>query len=623
MRNRYILAVDGCWAAGVILLALGLRFDWSFDLADPAVWRLMALACIVKPAVFHLAGLYRQYWPSAGARELGVVASANLVASLALLAGLLVGDRGDLFGGLPASVVIIDFFIFVASSVGLRLAVRLAGESQDRERRTVRPATDVTRRVLVAGAGEAGTMVAREIERNPQLNLTIAGFLDDDPNKIGKEIAGRPVLGDLTALEVIRPATCTDEVIIAMPTAPGHVIRRLVEACRRLQVPSKTVPGVFELLTDEVTVGGLRDVQIADLLRRHPVKISDRAPAYVADEVVLVTGAGGSIGSELSRQLAAARPRALVLLGHGENSIFDIATELESSFPGLRIEPVVADIRDGARVREVFQRHQPTVVFHAAAHKHVPLMESHPIEAVTNNIVGTARIVDAAVRNGVDRLVYISSDKAVQPSSVMGASKRLAEMVVQTAARVHRRAFVTVRFGNVLGSRGSVVPLFQRQIATGGPVTVTDPRVCRFFMTIPEAVHLVLQAGGLETRGEVFVLNMGEPVPIVELARDLIRLSGLDPDDIPIRFTGLRPGEKLTEALWEPDAEVSLTRHTDVLRVVEPVDADMEAMMGTLFATVAATDWAPASVVEDVQAVCAAVVDGAAAAPLSARRRAV
>ena len=319
---------------------------------------------------------------------------------------------------------------------------------------------------------------------------------------------------------------------------------------------------------------------------------------------MLVTGAGGSIGSELCRQVAMAKPRSLVLVGHGENSIFDIDAELRRVFPGLDLQSVIADIRDGGRIRELFERVRPAVVFHAAAHKHVPLMEANPDEAVTNNIIGTARLLDAAVRVGTARFVLISSDKAVSPGSIMGASKRVAEQMVHLAARTHDRAFVVVRFGNVLGSRGSVVPIFKQQIERGGPLTITHPDVQRYFMTIPEAVQLVLQAGGLGRGGEVFVLNMGPLVKVVDLAQDLLRLSGLDPEEIPMVFTGLRPGEKLIEELWEDDARVEATANQDLFAVSETQWAEVNPVIAATFASVANSDWSSPLMVNRLVDVC-------------------
>ena len=431
------------------------------------------------------------------------------------------------------------------------------------------------RRALIVGAGAAGTMVAREMYQNPQLGLSPAGFLDDDSAKQRKRIMGVPVLGPTDAITRVVADRGIDEVVIAMPTAAGTVLRQIADTCREAGITSRTIPGVFELLDGIVSVNRLRQIEIADLLRRAQVTSTHDASQYLSGRTVLVTGAGGSIGYELCRQIGHANPRRLVLLGHGENSIFDAEVQLREMFPRVPVRSVIADIRERRRVESVFDKFRPSIVFHAAAHKHVPLMEANPEEAISNNIFGTANIVRGALACGTERLVVISTDKAVAPSSLMGASKRVAETIVRDAARRSGRAFLAVRFGNVLGSRGSVVPHFKRQIEAGGPITITHPEMTRFFMTIPEAVHLTLQAGGLGSGGELFVLNMGKPVRILDLAQDLIKLSGYEPGEIPITYTGIRPGEKLHEALWERDAVLHATSHPDILRVEEaehPID---------------------------------------------------
>jgi FlaA1/EpsC-like NDP-sugar epimerase len=358
-------------------------------------------------------------------------------------------------------------------------------------------------------------------------------------------------------------------VIIAIPSAHGQLVRTVNDVCRIKGIPSRTVPGIYELIGGKVSVSRLREVDITDLLRREPVRLNDEAVgAALAGKRVLVTGAGGSIGRELCRQIARRTPAGLILLGHGENSIFEIFLELRQDYPDILLSPVIADVRDAGRLAQVFEQYLPQVVFHAAAHKHVPLMEVNLVEAVTNNVIGTRNTVQAALAHHVERFVLISTDKAVRPSSIYGATKRLAEMIVLQAARDSRRAFTVVRFGNVLGSRGSIIPIFKQQIANGGPVTITHPEMFRFFMTIPEAVYLVLQAASLESRGEMFVLNMGEPIRVLDLAEDLIRLSGLEPHrDIEISYTGIRPGEKLVEELWDQETPLERTSHPDVLRL--------------------------------------------------------
>jgi len=488
-----------------------------------------------------------------------------------------------LFDEFSRVVILNDWLITFAVTAGLRVAVRIAGEAganvrsgQDRRR---------TQRILIVGAGDAGTMVAREMRRNPQLSMTPVGFLDDDPVKIGKTMTGVPVLGDTRMLQDAVRSARIDGVVIAMPTAPGRTVRRIVESCAASDVKSQIIPGVFELLDGRVDVSRLRKIEITDLLRRSPVKGDSTITEFVTQRVVMITGAGGSIGSELARQIANASPSRLILVGHGENSIFETEAELRRTFPRVRINSVIVDIRDSPRLTHVFDRLPPAIVFHAAAHKHVPLMEENPEEAITNNVIGTQNVVNEAMRIGVERFVLISTDKAVSPNSVMGASKRIAEAIVRQAAQRSGRAFVAVRFGNVLGSRGSVVHTFKQQIENGGPITVTHPEMTRFFMTIPEAVHLVLQASGNGKGGELFVLDMGEPIKIVDLARDLIKLSGLTEDDVPIVFSGVRPGEKMHEALFDPGMQTRPTTHPEVLEVIGPdvlLGRDLDALIGEL-----------------------------------------
>jgi FlaA1/EpsC-like NDP-sugar epimerase len=392
--------------------------------------------------------------------------------------------------------------------------------------------------------------------------------VDDDRSKHGHRLCDLPVMGPLAAIPALAQAHDINEVVIAMPRASGAVVRQVVRAALEVGVKTRTVPGMFDIISGRVTVASLRQVEIQDLLRRDPIQTDlEQVRSLATGETVLVTGAGGSIGSELCRQLARLDPAQIVLLGHGENSIFDILAELGEHFPTVTTVPVIADVRDRERLRQAFEQYRPYSVFHAAAHKHVPLMEGNIGEAVTNNVLGTRNVAELAAEFGAEHLVLISTDKAVRPTNVMGATKRVAEQIVQEIAQTHGRKFVAVRFGNVLGSRGSVVPTFLRQIQNGGPVTVTDPEMRRYFMTIPEAVQLVLQAGAFGQGGEVFVLDMGEPVKVLDLATDLIRLSGLEVGtDVEIRFTGARPGEKLYEELFF-DAESAIpTDHPKVLR---------------------------------------------------------
>lgn len=567
MRNRHVFLADTILAPIVALAAFALRFDLGFYSERREVVPFAVAALVIKPTVFYFLGMYRRYWQYFSVPDLMSVllaSSASFIAMGTFVVFWMIEHPELEFS---RSVLLLDGLLTALAVSGVRMSVRVISESRLRVRE---PETTIAaKRVLVAGAGHAGALVVREMGRSPQLGMVPVGFLDDAPDKLGKRIYGHPVLGALQILEQAVLEYRVDEVIIAMPTAPGSQVRSIADRCRGLQVASRTMPGVFELLDGNVNVGRLRKVEISDLLRRARVMPEMNASTYLAGRTVLITGAGGSIGSELCRQVARSRPSSLILLGHGENSIFDVQVELRECFPSLTVVAVIADIRDQPRIRQVFERFRPAIVFHAAAHKHVPLMEENPEEAVTNNIVGTHNVLAAAQECGTERFVLISSDKAVSPSSIMGASKRIAEMLVRDAARQTSRRFLAVRFGNVLGSRGSVVPHFKRQIERGGPVTLTHPDMKRFFMTIPEAVHLVLEAGGMGRGGELFVLKMGDLVRIADLAEDLIKLSGFTLDEIAIVYTGVRGGEKIEEALWEAGAITEATPHPDVLRVIE------------------------------------------------------
>jgi FlaA1/EpsC-like NDP-sugar epimerase len=595
MRNRYVLLADLPAIALAAFAAFALRFDLFFTGYRPEFPHFLVAALVVKPLVFAAFGMYRRYWRYGNIDDVLMIVLANAAASTALAVVLSAGLFLRVMPGMSRTVVLIDGLIALLLTGGLRLSIRVVGENRDRnqERRRLAASGKAGRRVLVVGAGDAGTMVVRELQRNPHLGMEPIGFLDDNPAKVGKRIYGLPVLGALNSLARIAKVASVEEVIVAMPTASGASVRAIADTCRELGLKSQTMPGVYELLDGQVSVSRLRQVEIADLLRRSQIRAKVDDQSYIGGRRVLVTGAGGSIGRELCRQVAHERPASLTLLGHGENSIFDTQMELLERFPGLAISAVIADIRHPDHLAQVFERARPEIVFHAAAHKHVPLMEENPEEAVSNNVGGTQNVLTAATKAGAERFVMISTDKAVAPSSLMGASKRVAEEIVRAAARRTGRPYVTVRFGNVLGSRGSVVPLFKRQIEQGGPVTVTDPEMRRFFMTIPEAVHLVMQAGGIGRAGELFVLNMGESVKVVDLARDLITLSGCSLDDIPIVFTGVRPGEKLEEQLWEPGAAVEPTSHPDILSVREgdvcPAP-DLDALVAQLLAAAASGD---------------------------------
>ena len=585
IRNRFLLAADLILIVTSVLASFGLRLDLGplFLSYLPHAATMALIALVVKPIVYYLFGLYRRYWVYASTRELQLIAvttaTASVATALAIMLAILVGIMPANF---PRSVFGIDWLLSLVSAGGLRLAVRVLFESGQASQKADGLAG--MRRVVVVGAGDAGALVVREMRRNPQLHMLPVAFVDDDPEKQGKEIHGAPVAGPLRELASVANIHRAQEVVIAIPTAPGPVVRFVTDTCRAHGLTFRTMPGVYELIGGKVSVSRLREVDISDLLRREPARIDDEAVGRtLTGKSVLVTGAGGSIGVELCRQIARWRPSQLGLLGHGENSIFDALLELRQDYSDLSLDPIIADIRDLERLHNVFEEFRPEVVFHAAAHKHVPMMEVNVEEAVTNNILGTQSVVDTAVQFDVGRLVLISTDKAVQPMSVMGATKRLAESIVRHAADRTGRDFVIVRFGNVLGSRGSIVPIFKRQIARGGPVTITHPEMRRYFMTVPEAVHLVLQAASMGHSGETFVLRMGDQIRVLDLAEDLIRLSGLEPGkDIEITFTGIRAGEKLSEKLWDEGLEYEKTEHPDIVQVREEIRFGSEALQATI-----------------------------------------
>ncbi len=576
VRNRFVLIGDLALTVISVLGSFALRLDVNqLPFYFPAALVMCAVALLVKIPVYYFFGLYRRLWAYASTNELRLITIAVSTASVLTSGVMLVLIGFDLIKpGMPRSALGIDWLISLILIGGSRFVLRILAEQSSAQ------SNGKTRRTLIIGAGDAGALVVRELQKAPQLNLVPIGFLDDDPTKQGQQIYGVSVIGGIDSLEKTLESKQVDEVVIAIPAAPGRIIRLVNEACRRRGIPSRIIPGFYELIGGKVSVNRLREVDIADLLRREPAKIDDRlVGAALGGKRILVTGAGGSIGREICRQAARWNPAELVLLGHGENSIFDALLELTESFPALKMHPAIADVRDANRMMEIFRQRQPQIVFHAAAHKHVPLMETNVEEAFTNNVLGTRVVVEAAKQNRVERLVLISTDKAVRPVSVMGATKRLAEMIVLDAAQRHNQAYSVVRFGNVLGSRGSVIPIFKNQIARGGPLTITHPDMQRYFMTIPEAVHLVLQAAAMGAGGEVFMLNMGEPVRILDLAEDLIRLSGLEPHrDIEIQFSGIRPGEKLREDLFEEGTQFVPTAHAEIFRMAEEEQVDGDAL---------------------------------------------
>jgi FlaA1/EpsC-like NDP-sugar epimerase len=547
--------------------ALRLELGPVFVFYLPQAITMIVVALLVKPTVFYLFGLYSRVWAYASTRELKIITAAVSISSAIVALIIILLTTLQYYQGFPRSVLAIDWLLSLLAVGGLRFAMRLLAEGRSGREET----KGRTKRILIVGAGDAGALVVREMQKNPQLNLHPVCFVDDDLNKQKQRIHDVPVEGTLDDLGRVLDIWFIQEVIIAIPSAPGGVVRQVIEVCREKDVPFRTMPGIYELIGGKINVGRLREVDITDLLRRAPVEIDTTLiGSSLSGKRILITGAGGSIGRELCRQISRWGPESLILLGHGENTIFETLIELEDNFPSLPTHPVVADIRNLDRLSNVFDHFQPHLVFHAAAHKHVPLMEFNVEEAITNNVIGTRNVVEASLNSDVDRLVMISTDKAIRPTSIMGSTKRMAEMLVLDAAHRSGKPYSVVRFGNVLGSRGSVIPLFKQQIANGGPVTITHPDMQRFFMTIPEAVHLVLQAAAMGHGGEVFILRMGEQVKILQLADDLIRLSGLEPEkDIEIVFTGIRPGEKLSEELWDQWATFEPTAHSDIVQLVD------------------------------------------------------
>ncbi len=571
-QNRRALLADTVLFLVSPLLALGLRLDGALQLHIyyPQILWFTLLGLGLKLGVLALFGGYRRCWRYASIDELQQITLMTLAAIALQSMGFALLSQGSeaLLAGLPRSLPVLDAILGFLLVGALRFRIRAMERIHQSRRVFFR-----RDRVLVVGAGSAGVALVQEMQRNPTLGLRPVAFVDDDPAKLHLRIRRLPVAGNRHQIPELVRALHIRRVIIAMPTAPGHVIGETLDICQRAGVQTSTLPGIHEILNGQVSMGQVREVQIEDLLRREPVQMDvAQVMPWVQGKRVLVTGAGGSIGSELCRQLLQCHPAELVLVGHGENSIFNIQQELEQTLKGqvetqnlqnpTKISPFIADIRFRHRLEQGFHQYQPEMVFHAAAHKHVPMMEANAPEAVTNNILGTQNLVALAQRYEVDHFVMISTDKAVNPTNIMGATKRVAEMLVLQAAQQSGKRYEVVRFGNVLGSRGSVVPTFKRQIAEGGPVTVTHPEICRYFMTIPEAVQLVLQAATMGQGGEIFMLDMGQPVKIVDLAKELIRLSGYElGKTMHIVFTGLRPGEKLYEELFISGEQYTATRH--------------------------------------------------------------
>jgi len=573
-RNRYFFILDILLLALTPAIALALRVDLPWDERFTVGLQFYTIFTVpVKIITLNIFGIYKRLW-----RYASVDAIISILWSVGISSVIISGSVFIALGSgilhnisLPRSIPIIDGMLTLIVISATRLSLRMI-QHQTGGRQTNRGG----KRVLIAGAGDAGQMVAREIHTSKHISINLIGFVDDDPVKIGTVIHNAPVLGPLDDIPKLVESYKIQEVIIAMPAVPGSVIRRVVEYCEDCGTTVKTLPGIYELISGEVSVSRLREIQIGDLLRRQPVSVgSTRVNNLLAGKRVLVTGAGGSIGSELCEQIVLCNPVKLIVFGHGENSLYQLPKKLSfwsEEEKKERLEIVVGDIRDRSRIDVIFSRYQPEIVYHTAAHKHVPLMEENIEDAVTNNIEGTRNLVELCQKHQAGHFVLISTDKAVEPISVMGMTKRVAELMVRKAADETGFPYVSVRFGNVLGSRGSVVPLFQRQIAAGGPVTITHPEMERYFMTIQEAVQLVLQASAMGTNGEIFVLDMGKQIRIAELAQDIIELSGLElGEDIEILYTGLRPGEKISEKLYSEKESPFGSDHEKIMIVKQDI----------------------------------------------------
>jgi FlaA1/EpsC-like NDP-sugar epimerase len=570
LRKSLLVLLDAAIVNVALAIPLVLRFYENNELIQRSLDSYLSLApwiTITFIAIFYSFKLYNRAWAYASLGELFAILYAVTIGSVFTIAIYYFAHID-----LPRSVALMHWTLTILLMGGSRVLWRCVVEHN--KARGHKPG----RRALIIGAGDAGVAVAREL-KSPNSSFLPVGFIDDDPNKQNISVLGLPVLGSREKIPEVVASRNINLIVIAMPSFDVAAIREIVEICRSTPAEMKILPGMYQIINGQVSVNHLRSVQLEDLLRREPVKVDmEEITGYLGGETVLITGAGGSIGSELCRQVAAVGPKKLILMDHSENSIHGEWLELQDQFPDIPLAVEIADIRDKPRIHNVFQVHRPGVVFHAAAHKHVPLMELHPAEAVKTNIFGTRNVAEAAKRFGVKTFVFISTDKAVNPSSVMGATKRIAEMIIREENNAGETNFTAVRFGNVLGSSGSVVPIFKQQIARGGPVTITHPDMKRFFMTITEAVQLVIQTGAMARGGEVFILDMGKPVRIEDMARDMIKLSGLEPDkDIMIKYTGIRPGEKLFEELLTAEEGSNATKHKRIY-IARPALIDVSAL---------------------------------------------
>ncbi|PKM88852.1 MAG: polysaccharide biosynthesis protein [Firmicutes bacterium HGW-Firmicutes-12] len=565
--KRYLIIL--LYDAFVIILSLYLALILRFDGSIPEVYlqsylNLLPLFLLAHLFSSYLLSLQKRLWRYASIKELLAIIYAVSLGTI-----LSIAINYFLQYTLPRSFYIISWGLIIAGIGSSRLAWRIYREGIKKGNISLgsHPA-------LIIGAGSAGAMVIKELMHNNEKNLHVVGFVDDDIFKQQTKLYGIPVVGTREEIPELIKKYKVEEIIIAIPSASGKTIREILKICSTTSTKISTLPGIYELIEGTVTVNQIREVNLEDLLRREPVKVDlSEIAQYLHDKRVLVTGAGGSIGSELCRQVASFLPQNLVLLGHDEGPIFNIERELKEKYPEVPTVPIIGDVKNIDKIDLIFRRYHPDVVFHAAAHKHVPLMEINPSEAVKNNIFGTRNVAEAADRFNSDIFVLVSTDKAVNPSSVMGVTKHVAEIIVQNMFKHSKTRFVAVRFGNVLGSSDSVIPIFQEQIAKGQPLTVTHPEMTRYFMTIPEAVQLVIQTGAMASGGEIFVLDMGEPLKILDLAKDMIRLSGFSEEEVPIKITGIRPGEKLYEELLTDEEGIVASKHQRIF-VTSPMQVN-------------------------------------------------
>lgn len=583
-------ALDLLVLAAAFTLSYLLRFEFDVPLEQIQSWAIQGpYVVLLQFALLFVTGVYAFIWRYIGMAEVGAFLKAAAGSFLILLFFRLALPGALQPLRVPLSIIAMDTVLAFGGVLGLRVVRRALYERYEKQAKVARSETGAAKRVLLVGAGQAGVMVAKEIAAQGGAGLDILGFVDDEPEKLGAVLQGIKVIGTSQDIPRLVKSLGVDHVIITIARASRRDVKRIVDICESVPVKARIIPGLFEIIEGHVSIQRIRDVDIEDLLGRDPVRLDvEEVGRFLSGKAVMVTGAGGSIGSELCRQVARMGPSRLLLLERAEFVLFDIHRELREAWPGLDIMPLVGDVGDRERMEGVFSALRPQVIFHAAAHKHVPMMEWNPGEAVKNNVLATEVLGRVAGESGAEAFVLISTDKAVKPTSVMGASKRMAELVAQALDKRYATRFVAVRFGNVLGSTGSVIPLFREQIRKGGPVTVTHPDMVRYFMTIPEAAQLVLQAGAMGKGGEIFVLDMGEPVRIVDLAEQMITLSGFKPhEEIPIVFTGVRPGEKIQEVLMNSDEAVSTTRHPKIFIgqinsvSVEKVDAAV-ARLGSL-----------------------------------------